>query len=180
MRTRLGSLLLAAAALVACLAPLAARAQVLEHEVKAAYLYRFLGFVEWPAGAGARPEAPIAIGVLGADDVASELQEIVAGRTVLGRSVVVRRVREGDPVNGLQVLYVGRAAAAALARFAQAPGLLVVADGEAALDQGAVIAFVRSDDRIRFHVALDHAQRRGLRISSRMLAVAEQVRGGRL
>ena len=77
---------------LALLLPEAGPAQVLEHEVKAAYLFRFLSFIEWPAGAFASPQAPIAIGVLGADDVLYELQDLVLGRTVQGRGVTVQRV----------------------------------------------------------------------------------------
>lgn len=154
-------------------------AQALEHEVKAAYVYRFLSYVEWPGNAAPPSGAPLAIGVLGADDVAAQLEEIVPGRRVQGRPISVRRVREGEPLAGLQVLYVGRAAAAMLPRLAGAPGLLVVSDAPDALEHGATIALVQSEGRVRFRVALDDAERRGLRISSRMLAVAESVRGAK-
>lgn len=159
------------------LLPLAAGAQALEQELKAAYLYRFLGFIEWPGGA-LPAGAPIAVGVLGADDVLAELQSILPGRSAQGRAVTARRVREGEPLDGLQLLFVGRAAAGALPRVGP-PGMVVVSDADGALDRGAAIAFVRSEGRVRFNVALDTAERQGVRISSRMLSVAEQVRGRR-
>jgi hypothetical protein len=161
------------------LLPAAAPAQVLEHEVKAAYLFRFLAFIEWPAGAFATPETPIAIGVLGADDVLAELRELVPGRTVQGRAITVQRMREGESTAGLHVLFVGRAASAQLARLWPVRGLLVVSDAEAGLEQGAVVNFVRAEGRVRFEVAVDAAERRELKISSRMLAVASHVRPAR-
>jgi hypothetical protein len=159
--------------------PLIAAGQALEHEIKAAFVFKFLSFVEWPAQAFARPETPIAIGVLGADEVYSELQEIVPGRVVQGRPVTVRRVREGESVSGLHVLYVGRGGGAALARLGQPRHLLTITEWDGALDQGGIINFVRSEGRVRFEVALDTAERRGLHISSRMLAVAQNVRSAK-
>lgn len=159
--------------------PLAAAGQALEHEIKAAFVFKFLSFVEWPAQAFARPETPIAIGVLGAEEVFNELQEIVPGRVVQGRPVTVRRVREGESANGLHVLYAGGGGGTALASLGQPRHLLTITEWDGALDQGSIINFVHSEGRVRFEVALDTAERRGLHISSRMLAVAQNVRSAK-
>jgi hypothetical protein len=164
---------------LACLAPALAAAQA-EHEVKAAFLVRFLGFVEWPEGAFARPESPIVIGVLGSDEVLAALQDSTAGRIVQARPVAVRRLKEGEPLNGVHLVFVGRPASSALPRLGNPPGVLVVAETEGGLDRGATINFVRREGRVRFEVALDSAERQGLRISSRMLSVAQNVRQGKL
>lgn len=159
----------------------AALAQPSEREVKAAFLFKFPSFVEWPQealGAG-----PIVIGVAGADDVAAQLQQMAGGRTVQGRPVLVRRVGKGESLAGLHVLFFGRGQAARLAELErQAPPqpLLVVCEWEGALQQGAVVNFLRSEGRVRFEVSLEGAERRSLRISSRMLAVAQNVRPGKL
>jgi hypothetical protein len=163
--------------LVSC----AALAQPKEQEVKAAFLFKFLSFVEWPPEA--LRDAPIVIAVVGSEEVAAELQEIVPGRNVQGRPVAVRRVREGEPIPLAQLLFFGRGESARLrdvVRSAATQPLLIVCDWEGALEQGAVVNFVRSDARVRFEIALDAAERRNLRISSRMLAVAQSVRPGRL
>lgn len=164
---------------LACLVPALAAAQA-EHEVKAAFLVRFLSFVEWPEPAFARPESPIVIGVLGSDEVMAALQEITAGRVVQARPVLVRRMREGESAAGLHLLFIGRAASASLPKFAGTPGVLLVSESDGALERGATVNFVRRDARVRFEVALDVAERQGLRISSRMLSVAQHVRQGRL
>jgi hypothetical protein len=67
-----------------------------EVQIKAAFLYKFGEFVQWPPAAFARADAPFAIGVMAADDVAAALEQVVADRTVQGRPVVVRRLRRGD------------------------------------------------------------------------------------
>lgn len=169
--------LLAAAATI--LAPAAtAQPAATEAQVKAAFLYRFGGFVEWPEGTFARADAPFAIGVLGGEAVAAELERITAGRRVQDRPVAVRRLRRGEATAGLQVLFVGSDEAARLPEVlaaAKSQALLVVAESDSALAQGATINFVPADDKVRFDVALPAAERGGLRISSRLLAVARKV-----
>jgi hypothetical protein len=164
---------------LACLAPALALAQA-EHEVKAAFLVRFLSFVEWPEAAFARPESPIVIGVIGADDVLGALQESLPGRVVQARPVTARRMKEGEPLAGVQLVFVGRGASGVLPKIGSPPGVLVVAESEGALDRGATVNFLRREGRVRFEVALDTAEKQGLRISSRMLSVAQSVRQGKI
>ena len=170
---------------LACLAlalSCAASAQPREHEVKAAFLFKFLSFVEFPQ-AVLPQNAPLTIGVVGAEELAAELEEIVAGRSVDGRRVQVSRVREGEPWTGLHLVFFGRGEAPRLRelqRLAPQQPMLVVCEWDGALDSGAVVNFVRSEGRVRFDVALEHAERRGVRISPRMLAVARAVRPARL
>jgi hypothetical protein len=160
-------------------AAMAAHAQqASEAAVKAAFLYKFPGYIEWPADAATPPDSPFVIAVAGADDVAAELERIVPGRTIGPRRIVVRRLREGEPLRGVHVLFVGRADAGGRAwlRAAQSqPGLLAVADTERGLEMGAAINFVTFEDRVAFEVSLDSAERANLRISSRMLTVARRV-----
>lgn len=163
---------------LALLAAGAARAQsAAEATVKAAFLYKFAGYVEWPLAAFPQPDSPLVIGVVGADDVALELEKLVPGRQVNARRVVVRRVREGEPLRGLHLLFVGRGEPnlRAVLRTAQQQGVLTVSESERGLEAGSAINFVQVDDRIGFEVSLDAAERSGLRISSRMLAVARRV-----
>jgi hypothetical protein len=134
--------------------------------------------VQWPPAAFARPDAPFAIGVMGADEVAVALEQVVAGRTVQGRPVVVRRVKRGEALAGLHVLFIGQAESARLAETlaaARGQALLMVTETENALASGSMINFVAEDQRVRFDVALPSAERGQLKISSRLLAVARKV-----
>ena len=170
---------LAASALAAAQAPAAAP---LERAVKAAYVYKFLAYVDWPASAFDSPDAPLVIGVLGADAIAEELRGIVASRAVGDRAVQVRRLREGDAAADVHVLVVGRGEASrlpALAKALQGHPTLIVAESPGALGSGAMINLVvASDGRVRFEVSQDAAERSGLKLSSRMLALARTVRTG--
>lgn len=148
-----------------------------EPAVKAAFLYRFAGYVEWPPAAFAQPETPFVIGVAGADDVAAELEKLLAGRAINNRRAIVRRIRDVESVRGVHLLFVGRAEASPrpLLREAQQHGALTVTESERGLEAGSAINFVVAENRVGFEVSLDAAERSGLRISSRMLAVARRV-----
>lgn len=169
----------AAATFALALAACAAYAQnaVPEATVKAAFLYKFAVYVEWPASAFPQPDSPLVIGVMGADDVAAELEKLVPNRQVNNRRVIARRVREGEPLRGIHLLFAGRTEAnlRTVLRSARDQGVLAVSEAERGLEAGSSINFVSVDDRIGFEVSLDSAERAGIRISSRMLAVARRV-----
>jgi hypothetical protein len=167
-----------AAALICAGAALAQSERTAEIQIKAAFLYKFGGFVEWPAVAFARADSPFTIGVHGADALAAELEQVVAGRSVHGRQVAVRRLRRGDALDGLHVLFVGQQEAARLAEIVaglKGPTPLIVTESENALSRGSMINFVSAEDKVRFDVALLPAERGQLRISSRLLGVARKV-----
>ena len=169
-----------ACGLTAPLARASAPAPGLERQVKAAYLYKFAGFVEWPEASFKGADSVLTIGVSGSDVLAEQLERIVAGRNVNGRPIAVRRIRPGDALPGLHILFADqsmeRAALGAMLAAARAHSVLTVTDAEDGLALGAMIGFVVADERLRFDVALRQAQASGLRISARMLAVAHKVK----
>jgi hypothetical protein len=151
-----------------------------ELAVKAAYLYKFLGYVEWPPAQFPRPDAPFVIGIAGNERLAGELERIATGRSVKGRRIAVRRMRTDEPLTGLHLLYVGpgdSARQAHLLKLAQQRPILTVTDAGNAGEPG-IINFRVVDNRVRFEVALGAAQRSGLQLSSRLLSVALAVQTG--
>jgi hypothetical protein len=175
------AVLLCAAALAASSAGAAEEAPLLEQRVKAAFLYQFASYVEWPRQAFAQADTPVTIAVMSAETLAAELEQLVTGRTVGGRPVAVKQVRPGDSLAGVHILFIGGAESARLAQIAQAPKprpMLTVTESDGALSQGSMINFVIVDRRVRFEVGLDSAEKHGLRLSSRLLAVAQQVKTG--
>jgi hypothetical protein len=150
----------------------------LERHLKAAYLYRFAGFVTWPGDAFVLPDSPLLIGVAGNDELAAEVAHMVAGRSVNGRALEVRRVLRGDSLAGLHILFIGKLERADLADLlgaARAYPLLTVSDSSEAAALGAMVNFVVVDRRLRFAVALAPVGAARLHISARMLAVARRV-----
>jgi hypothetical protein len=150
-----------------------------EVRIKAAFLYKFTEYVDWPPNALPSEDSPFTIAVLGDDRVADELAEILAHRPTNGRRFQMKRLVDDEAVSGMQILFVGRAreGGARLKAVAEAP-ILVVTDAIALPRTGSTINFVVAGERVRFDVALDDAERRGLRLSSRLLTVAQSVRGG--
>ena len=170
-------------ALLGAIAPARAQSDVdraLEHRVKAAFLYRFTEFVTWPDAAYARADAPFVMAVVGpgADAVAENLRAITAGRSIGGRPIEVRRLGASEPIAAAQLVYVaGSDLARAREVMQKAPRhALVVTETDGALEHGAVVNFVVAQERVRFDASIESAEKRGLRLSSRLLAVARAVR----
>ena len=155
-----------------------------EPKVKAAFLLRFAQFVSWPQDALPQPNTPLAIGIVGAEEIAAELTQQAAGsRATIGRPVSVRHVKTGDDVPALHLLFVGADASSRIAQLAAATRgrrVLLVTESAGALDQGSMINFVIAERRVKFEIALDAAEKAGLVLSSRLLAVAMRVLKGEL
>lgn len=141
--------------------------------VKAAYLYKFLAYVDWPAAAFPAADTPLVVGVVGADALNAELQSVVAGRQVNGRAVATRRLAPNDSLEGLHAVFVGRGVPAAVLERLRARPILVVAEG--GLELGVMLNFVPVGGRVRFEAAPVAAERAGLKLGSRLLSVAERV-----
>ncbi|MES2535849.1 MAG: YfiR family protein [Pseudomonadota bacterium] len=153
----------------------------IEKRVKAAFLYQFLNYVDWPAAAFAKSDVPYVIGVANADDIADELASLASGRSVNNRTVTIKKLRPGDALNDIHVLFIGRTELSRqqqLLKQAQAQPVLAVTESEGALTQGSMINFRIADDRVRFEVAPDVVEKAGLKLNSRMLAVALSVTKG--
>lgn len=148
----------------------------LEYSVKAAYLLRFGGFVEWPADSFSRLDEPFVIGVLGEDPFGTTLDRIVATHTVQGRPVIVKRFAKVEQVRGVHVLYISRSEKERLPAITaqlNERNVLTVADADL---PGVIVNFVIDGNRVRFEINLDQAERTGLKVSSRLLNVARAVR----
>jgi hypothetical protein len=162
-------------AMAVVVAPLAQAAQFSVEAVKAAYLFRFAQYVEWPPLAA---DAPFVIAVSGSDDVAVHLERLLPGMSVNGHRAIVRRVSRVNELNGVHILYIGTDAFArtrALRTRAVELPILIVTDNELGLDGGGVINFIEIDRNVRFEISLIAAERSGLRINSQLLSVAARV-----
>jgi hypothetical protein len=144
--------------------------------VKAAFLYRFLEYVDWPVDA--QGEGPLTIAVLGEESLTAELQRNVRGRTAHGREIRVLNVSsvtDGLDANVLFVSAQWKKKLTGLAGEHERDPVLVVTEGDGALERGSVINFVVVDGNVRFEVSLPAAEQRGLKLSSRLLGVALRI-----
>jgi hypothetical protein len=146
-------------------------------EVKAAYLYRFIGYVEWPPRVFTSAQSPIVIGVVGADAVLADLDGLVKGRTAEGRPVSVRELARDAPLEGIHVLFISKDVIAPRSwlQRARENSVLVVTESPQGLAGGGVLNFVLADHRVRFEASVAAAEQSGLKLSSRLLAVASRV-----
>jgi hypothetical protein len=154
--------------------------QASEPQVKAAFLFKFGSYIEWPVDTFPRQDTPLTIGVLAADALAAELARFADGRSIDGRPVVVRTIRAGDPLADLNVVFVGRDGSDRLHEILASlrrGRTLAVTEFEGALASGSTINFVVVDGKVRFDVSVPASDAGSLRISSRLLAVARKVTG---
>lgn len=156
------------------LVPGLAAAQAPEYDLKAAFLFNFVKFVEWPAQAFPSDRAPVNLCVYGQDPFGSTLDKVIEGERVGERSLVVRRPGL-EELDGCHVLFISRSEAerlgGVLARVGSKP-VLTVADTDGFLQAGGAINFVLEGSKVRFLINQKAAERNGLRISSRLLRLA--------
>jgi hypothetical protein len=176
-----GAVFLAALIAVTGAIPSAGAAESYSEEaVKAAYLYRFAGYIDWPAGALA--DTPFTIAVVGAPGVAGELQRLLPAHPINKGIAEVRQISRVQDVGSAQILYVARGHADFL-RSLKSSGarrsILLVTDEEGGLDSGSVLNFLTIDRRVRFEISVTAAERSQLKISSDLLSVAVRIHGDR-
>jgi uncharacterized protein DUF4154 len=144
--------------------------------VKAAFLFRFASFVQWPADLSA--EGPFVIGVFDGDPIAGQLDRLLPGMAVRGQPAEVRRITKPAELDGVRILYVGSdsgiRARAVLAKAVTMP-ILLVTDRDVDFDDGGIINFIDAPRNVRFEVSLLAADRARLTIDSALLAVAARV-----
>jgi hypothetical protein len=148
--------------------------------IKAAYLLRMAQYVDWPAAAFASDGTPITIAVVDDDMLATELARISLGRLIGSRPIIVKAVNESDGIPPVQWVFIGDHDALRVKNLLHGIGsqsVLTVTDTDSGLDVGSVINFVLVGPYLRFEVSLDAAERNGLKLSSRLLSVAQRVRG---
>lgn len=160
-------------------APAAATAP--EYSIKAAYLYKFASFIEWPEGIFSRADSPLVIGVIGDDEMSDELGRIVVGQQVNGHPLQTRALHAGDALTGVNILFIGNVDNELLAKTlaeAREHAVLTVTGSEERYAQGSMVNLLVVENRVRFEVALEPVEAAHLRISARMLSAALNVSRG--
>ena len=160
--------LLAAVIVALAVAPARGQETPLEYQVKAAYLYNFLKFVEWPARA---VNGSLTICIAGRSPFGDALDDIVRDESIEGHAIAARVAAAPQP--GCNVMFVPHdVPAAEFLRAARTAPVLTVGESADFIAQGGVINFVRDGGMIRFEIDQEAATRAGLRISSRLLRLA--------
>lgn len=149
-----------------------------EYDVKAAFLYNFAKFVEWPPEAFDAPGSPMTLCIVGKDPFGDVLDTLVRGETLQGRPLVVHRTRDLLEVRDCHVVFLSRSETARqddVLATVRGAGILTVGEGDSFLRDGGIIRFVLEANRVRFEVNRDAAERNGLKLSSKLLRLARSV-----
>jgi len=157
------------------------RPKATEYEVKAAYLYNFGKFIEWPATAVQIGSDSFEICVLGQDPFGRALDAAVANETIAGKRVVVREIPVAEDVANCRVLFISSSEDKRLNQILASLGaasVLTVSDLPGFTQRGGMVQFVMEDSKVRFEVNSATAERAGLILSSELLKVSRNVRKG--
>lgn len=149
-----------------------------EYQVKAVFLYNFTQFVEWPADAFQKEDAPLVIGILGKDPFGTYLDETVSGEKLNTHPLVVRRFSKVEDITTCHILFVNILEKNVLENiFAHADShhILTVGDAEVFAKRGGMIRFITDNGKTRIRINLDAAKNADITISSKLLRLAEVV-----
>lgn len=163
-----------------------AQAEALEeYQVKAAFLYQFTKFIEWPSDAFPDANAPFSICVAGADPFGNTLNQVFQQKTVGQRRLELRRSAHGEGLQGCQILFISsseRKRFPAILDKVKGTPVVTVSESDRFMQAGGTINFFLSEERVRFDINLEATEGTGLKFSSRLLSVARTVlkaqRGG--
>ena len=181
MTNRYLAALISIAILVGAATPLSsARAEeplLYEYRIKAAFLYNFAKFIQWPESAFVDPESPVFICILGKDPLTGALKNLTA-KTVRGRRIVISHIKNIRSVKECHILFVTKSektrANHIISKLKDSP-VLTVSDMDDFVKAGGMIGMARAENKIRFRINLVSAQNSGLTISSQLLKLAINV-----
>lgn len=152
-----------------------------EYQVKAAFLFHFAQFVEWPEGMFRSANEPLTYCVLGEDPFRGALEASVSGKSVGTHPVQVQHFKQAVEARSCQVVFIGatgkKTVMEALANL-KGPPVLTVGDSEHFAEEGGMIGFCLEDNKVRFEINAGAAEQAQLKISARLLALASKVIGG--
>jgi uncharacterized protein DUF4154 len=177
MTTRTSHVLLLASALLGlCCAVAHADDTTREYQIKAAFIYNFAQFTEWPDSAFSGSGDPFVVAVIGQNPFGTSLEQIMNGKTIAGRSVVVKYIDTPDQITGCNLLYVAATEddnLDAIFKVVADKPILTVGDSDKFPWAGGIIRFLIEDNKIRFEISPDSADKAGLRISSKLMSLAK-------
>ena len=174
MRASARSLLWVVSAAVLLFAPPAQGEDLPEYRLKAAFVYNFIVYTEWPA----EKSRALNLCILGTDPFGAEIDGL-EGKPVAGRSIAVQRKAPGEPFSNCQVVFVPASAMPSLPRVMEAlrgQPVLTVADTPGAMRQGVALNMAISQGKVTFEANLQAARSAGLNLSSKLLRLATEVK----
>jgi len=152
-----------------------------EYQLKAAFLFNFAKFIDWPTTSFSNPQERFSICILGADPFGSGMDELLQGKTIADRRVSVERSHQLAEMRHCQMVFVSSSEKARVREILEGlkgTNALVVGETEGFAAAGGTIQFAIEDNHVRFLINTDAADRAGLKVSSKLLSLAHVVHDG--
>jgi hypothetical protein len=151
-----------------------------EYLVKAAFLYNFAKFVEWPEGTFSDETSPMVLCILG-DDPFGDSIDSIRGKTIMGRELLIKRISDEEEIGSCHIVFVSeseRGRISYIIRKARRLNILTVGDMGGFARRGGIIGFIMRKNKVRFEINVDAAEGSKLKISSKLLKLATIVNNG--
>ena len=149
-----------------------------EHQLKAAFLYNFARFVEWPADVFPDSQSAVVIGVIGGDGLGETLAQAVAGKTVNGRPLVIRQCKRGQDLRNYHLLFISSSERKHLSQILESlkgASVLTVGETDRFARLGGAVNFLLEENKVRFEVNVAAVERARLKMSAKLLGLARIV-----
>lgn len=149
-----------------------------EYEIKAAYLYNFINYIDWPAGALPPEGGTITIGIVGESRFGPALEPL-NGKQIKGRTLAVKQIPSGKELEQCQIVFICPSEKSRLPEILgqlKDARVLTVSEIEGFAEQGGIINFISEHNKVRFEINPDAARRTGLNVSSELLKLAKLVK----
>ena|SRR5258706_4827652 len=150
-----------------------------EYQLKAAVIFNFTKFIEWPDSAFAGPDTPYKIGVIGENPFEDELEKVVRDKKLGGRAFIVKQIKAVADVKTCHMLFISQSERKRLQEILKAAergSVLTISELDRFMQSGGMIHFVMEGNKVRFEINDDAAKKAGLRISSKLLNLARRDR----
>jgi len=147
-----------------------------EYKIKAAYLFNFAKFVEWPHIRFAKPTSPIILGVLGQDPFGGALEKTIGNKSIEGRSFRILHLQEADDLTQCHILFISQTEKRRLPQILESLGdasVLTVSEMDQFTQFGGMINFFKQENTVRFEINVEASRTAKLKISSKLLQVAK-------
>jgi hypothetical protein len=156
-----------------------AQSQPTEYQIKAAFLFNFAKFVDWPPEAFPATNSPIVIGVMGKNVFGNDLEKTIRDKTVNNRRFEFVAVSSATEAIRCHILFISPSEKDNLKKIVDSlhnASVLTVSETDQFIDAGGMINFLIQDDKIRFQISDAAAKKAGLQISSKLLSLAAHNR----
>lgn len=149
-----------------------------EYQIKAAFLFNFAQFVDWPPAAFPNPDSPFRIGILGDDPFGPALDQTIQGETIHNRKLIIQRSQRAEDLKDCNLVFISRSEKGRMGEILpkfNAGVILTVSEVEGFTRRGGIINFYLEGNKVRFEINPAAAQREGLKISSQLLSLGKIV-----